>query len=83
LREGGPKFKMTPNRARQARAMYDARQHTVQEIADTFGVSRPTIYRHLGGTARHSPASTALKCEKPIVRCQSAGLGKGGSWGGP
>ncbi|WP_258071204.1 helix-turn-helix domain-containing protein [Pseudoclavibacter sp. RFBG4] len=21
--------------------------HTVQEIADTFGVSRPTIYRHL------------------------------------
>ena len=30
--------------------MYDARQHTVQEIADTFGVSRPTIYRHLDGT---------------------------------
>jgi len=26
--------------------MYDAgQQHTVQEIADTFGVSRPTIYR--------------------------------------
>ncbi len=40
---------MTPNRARQAPAMYDAGQHTVQEIADTFGVSRPTIYRHLGG----------------------------------
>jgi len=32
---------LTPIRARQARAMYDARQHTVQEIADTFGVSRP------------------------------------------
>ncbi len=28
--------------------MYDAGQHTVQQIADTFGVSRPTIYRHLG-----------------------------------
>ncbi len=28
--------------------MYDAGQHTLQEIADTFGVSRPTIYRHLG-----------------------------------
>ena len=27
--------------------MYDAGEHTVQEIADTFGVSRPTIYRHL------------------------------------
>ncbi len=54
-RKGGPKFKMTPTRARQTRAMYDARQHTVQEIADTFGVFRPTIYRHLGGTATPPP----------------------------
>jgi DNA invertase Pin-like site-specific DNA recombinase len=46
-RNGGPKFKMTPTKIAQARAMYDAKQHTVQEIADTFGVSRPTIYRHL------------------------------------
>ncbi|MGW6703626.1 helix-turn-helix domain-containing protein [Streptomyces sp. NPDC054956] len=23
------------------------RKHTVQQIADEFGVSRPTIYRHL------------------------------------
>ncbi len=50
-RKGGPKFKMTPNRIVQARAMYDAGQHTVQEIADTFGVSRPTVYRHLTGHA--------------------------------
>ncbi len=42
---------MTPNRTRQARAMYDAGQHTVQQIADTFGVPRPTIDRHLAGTA--------------------------------
>lgn len=47
-RKGGPKFKMTPTKAQQARAMYDAGGHTVQEIAETFGVSRPTIYRHLG-----------------------------------
>jgi DNA invertase Pin-like site-specific DNA recombinase len=46
-RKGGPKPKMTPTRVSQARAMYDAGQHTVQEIADTFGVTRPTIYRHL------------------------------------
>ena len=46
-RTGGGRFKMTPTRASQARAMYDTRQHTVQEIADTFGVSRGTIYRHL------------------------------------
>ncbi len=47
-RKGGPNFKMTPTKVRQARAMYDGGQHTVQEIAETFGVSRPTIYRHLG-----------------------------------
>ncbi|WP_178946204.1 recombinase family protein [Kocuria sp. TGY1127_2] len=50
-RKGGPKFKMTPTKAKQARAMYDAGEHTVQEIAETFGVSRPTIYRHLGEDA--------------------------------
>ena len=46
-RKGGPKFKMTANKIRQARSMYDSGNHTVQEIADTFGVSRQTIYRHL------------------------------------
>lgn len=46
-RKGGPKFKMTPTKAKQARAMYDAQEHTVQEIADVLGVSRPTVYRHL------------------------------------
>jgi DNA invertase Pin-like site-specific DNA recombinase len=46
-RNGGPKFKMDPTKIVQAQAMYDAGGHTVQEIADTFGVSRPTIYRHL------------------------------------
>ncbi|MDT0264247.1 recombinase family protein [Jatrophihabitans lederbergiae] len=46
-RTGGRKPKMTKNRITQARAMYDAGELTVQEIADTFGVSRPTIYRHL------------------------------------
>jgi DNA invertase Pin-like site-specific DNA recombinase len=38
---------MTATKISQARAMYDSKEHTVQEIADTFGVSRPTIYRHL------------------------------------
>jgi DNA invertase Pin-like site-specific DNA recombinase len=46
-RRGGARPKMTPTRVQQARAMYDAGGHTVQEIADTFGVTRPTIYRHL------------------------------------
>lgn len=46
-RKGGRRFKMTPTKVKQARAMYDAGEHTVQQIAETFGVSRPTIYRHL------------------------------------
>ena len=51
-RSGGPKFKMTPTWAEQAQAMYDAGEHTVAQIAETFGVSRPTIYRHLDGAGR-------------------------------
>ena len=35
--------------------MFDAGQHTVQEIADTFGVSRPTIYRHLTAPTPEDP----------------------------
>ena len=42
-----------PRRAKIAQEMYDElgpdghRAHTVQQIADEFGVTRPTIYRHL------------------------------------
>jgi len=57
-RMGGPRFKMTSTRIAQARSMYDAGLHTVQQIADTFGVSRPTIYRHLG-TALPAPPKAA------------------------
>ncbi|PZS34864.1 MAG: hypothetical protein DLM58_05010 [Pseudonocardiales bacterium] len=42
-RKGGHKPKMTPTWITQARAMYDARELTVQQIADAFGVTRPTI----------------------------------------
>ena len=34
-----------------ARQMYDSRQHTLAEIARTLGVSRASIYRHLGQQA--------------------------------
>ncbi|MGO9028742.1 MAG: helix-turn-helix domain-containing protein [Acidimicrobiales bacterium] len=27
--------------------MYDSKQHTVEAIAETIGVSRKTVYRHL------------------------------------
>lgn len=52
-RSGGQRPKLTPRQAKIARDMYDEkvpdgrRAHTVAEIASAFGVSRPTIYRHL------------------------------------
>jgi len=52
-RTGGQKPKLTPRQAKIAQDMYDElgpdgrRKYTVQQIADEFGVTRPTIYRHL------------------------------------
>lgn len=46
-RVGGRKPKMTPDRVAQARRLYDEGSMTVKEIANLFGVSRPTIYRAL------------------------------------
>ncbi|WP_427136542.1 recombinase family protein [Pseudarthrobacter sp. S9] len=52
-RTGGQKPKLEPRQVRLARDMYEEktpdgrRAHTVQHIAEEFGVTRPTIYRHL------------------------------------
>jgi DNA invertase Pin-like site-specific DNA recombinase len=52
-RTGGQKAKLTPRQAKIAQDMYEEldpdgrRAHTVAEIPAEFGVSRPTIYRHL------------------------------------
>lgn len=50
-RQGGRPAKMTPERVAEARHLYEARSKTVTEIANLFGVSRPTIYRVLGDTS--------------------------------
>lgn len=44
-RVGGRKPKMTAARIAEAKKLYAAQDKTVQEIADIFQVSRPTIYR--------------------------------------
>ncbi|WP_226367330.1 recombinase family protein [Pseudonocardia sp. ICBG162] len=46
-RTGGQKPKLGPRQARLAREMYEAGDLTVAQIAAEFGVTRPTIYRHL------------------------------------
>jgi DNA invertase Pin-like site-specific DNA recombinase len=39
--------KLTPQQATLAQQLYDTGEHTVQEIADIFGVPRTTVYGHL------------------------------------
>ncbi len=52
-RVGGRRPKLAKHQLTLARDMYDTigddgkRQYTVQEIAETFGVTRATVYRHL------------------------------------
>jgi DNA invertase Pin-like site-specific DNA recombinase len=46
-RTGGQKPKLGPRQAAIARQMYEAGELTVAQIAAEFGVTRPTIYRHL------------------------------------
>jgi DNA invertase Pin-like site-specific DNA recombinase len=47
-RTGGRPALMTEPKIRLAREMYTSRQYTVAAIASTLGVSRASIYRHLG-----------------------------------
>ncbi|MDQ6671512.1 MAG: recombinase family protein [Chloroflexota bacterium] len=47
-RKGGRPSIMTPTKLVLARQMYDSHQHTLAEISRTLGVSRASIYRHLG-----------------------------------
>jgi hypothetical protein len=64
-RTGGRKPKLTERQVRIARQMYDEtgadgkRRNTVAEIAETFHVSRKTIYRHLDRLGRAAPADQA------------------------
>jgi DNA invertase Pin-like site-specific DNA recombinase len=61
-RTGGRKPKLTDRQATIARQMYEEksadgkRTYTVAEIAETFHVSRKTIYRHLGPTTNPPPS---------------------------
>jgi AcrR family transcriptional regulator len=57
--------KLSERQIRQARKMFDevdahgARAHTMQDIADTFGVSRATMYRALD----QNRADDIAKCD--------------------
>jgi len=59
-RTGGQKPKLGPRQVKLASEMYDEtgqdgkRKYTVAQIAAEFGVTRPTIYRHLSKTTSSS-----------------------------
>ncbi|MEU1446629.1 MULTISPECIES: recombinase family protein [Streptomyces] len=46
-RKGGRRPSLTEDQAALAQQLYDAREKTVQQIADLFGVPRSTVYGHL------------------------------------
>jgi DNA invertase Pin-like site-specific DNA recombinase len=50
-RVGGRPPVMTAEKVKVARQMYDSKEHTVEAIAKTLGVSRKTVYRHLAPAA--------------------------------
>jgi DNA invertase Pin-like site-specific DNA recombinase len=65
-RTGGQKPKLGARQLKLARLMYEEtgedgkRLHTVQDIADEFGVSRPTVYRALEMSSRTASCSTGV-----------------------
>jgi AcrR family transcriptional regulator len=48
---------MSADKLAAAQTMYDSREHTTAKIAEVLGVSRATLYRHLGA-ARPVKTST-------------------------
>lgn len=71
-RTGGQKPKLGPRQVALARAMYDElgadgkRRYTVAQIAAEFGVTRPTIYRHLANTSTE-PGALHADSLSPLV----------------
>ncbi|MEP7022621.1 MAG: helix-turn-helix domain-containing protein [Actinomycetota bacterium] len=60
-RTGGRKPKLAPQQVKLARQLYDAREHTVEQIAAMLGVTRTTIYRHLETGLEPRPAPAGKK----------------------
>jgi len=75
-RVGGRPSKLSVEQVRQARRMYDARELTVEQIGAVLGVSRTSIYRALGKTARPAPSASATpapaRMAEPVAAAKEA-----------
>jgi DNA invertase Pin-like site-specific DNA recombinase len=49
-RKGGRPKALTPKKVQQAQTLYDAKNHTIDEICKTLNISRATFYRYLKPT---------------------------------
>jgi DNA invertase Pin-like site-specific DNA recombinase len=58
-RVGGRRPRLSPDQAKVAQQLYDAREMTVKQIADMFDVPRSTIYGHLNRGAEQLDDETA------------------------
>ena len=47
-RKGGRRAKLTDAQAAEVRRMYEAREKTVKEIGELFGITRESVYRYVG-----------------------------------
>src|SRR5918912_585250 len=48
-RKGGPKHKLTPKQVEIVRQLYQDKSHSLEEICDSFGISRVTLWRYVKG----------------------------------
>jgi len=51
-RNGGRRPKLNADQVVLAQQLYDSGAHTVQQIADIFGVPRTTVYGHLDNATK-------------------------------
>jgi DNA invertase Pin-like site-specific DNA recombinase len=58
-RTDGQKRELGPRQVQLARETYDSGDHTVRQIADEFGATRPTTYRHLDEALPQQTANTS------------------------
>lgn len=78
-RVGGRRPKLTQHQLDQAQRMYDGGEHTAEEIAAIFNVSRPTMYRHL--TAQHEGRDCVLVVYRSLKAKTDASNGRLGETG--
>jgi DNA invertase Pin-like site-specific DNA recombinase len=56
-RKGGRKPKLTPAQAAQVRRLYEAKDMTVAEIGEQYGITRESVYRYVNPPAKAAKGS--------------------------